>query len=261
MKLRLTTMCLFISLFSMAQKNNDSTVTIIFSGGDRKSSTHAKKKIGQDNIIKLAPTGIFVGQIPIIYERKFTPNISIQLAVGLTNQNYVRTAFARANQIYKNNATIEYPWAAKSSNSDYVDDIYIFDKRKAEMGTMFSIQPKFYTDDDALDGAYVGFSYNSYNYKFTMPGAVYSTNGANNMVFTGATQNEFEKITDFMLHYGRQNINGHFAIEYSTALGLRKISGEKYGATTDNGKVYDGMIPYSKTLFNYEVAIRVGYVF
>jgi len=252
-----------IALISKAQKS-DSTVTIIFAGEKNKGSYKASKKkdVDANNIIKVAPTGIFVGQIPLIYERKLTPSISIQVAAGLTNQNYIRTIFAKASQISSssNSNSGNLPWADKSSNPDYEKDIYDFERRKPEMGTMFSIQPKFYTDDDALDGSFIGFSYSNYNYKFSTPGAVYSTSAYNYLVFNGQMKNESEKITDFMIHYGHQNINGHFSLEYTSAIGLRKVSGEKYGATYD-GKLYDGMIPYSKTLFNYELAIRVGYVF
>ncbi len=252
---------------SKAQKS-DSTVTIIFAGDRSKTSKTTKRKAApQNNIIKVAPTGIFVGQIPLIYERKLTSSISVQLSAGLTAQNYIRTLFAKASQIASDgsSSSSNLPWADKSSNSDYAEDIYNFERRKAEMGTMFSIQPKFYLDDDALDGSYVGFSYSNYNYKFSTPKAVYTTTAYSNIIFTGAPQNESEKITDFMIHYGHQGINGHFSIEYSSAIGLRKVSGEKYGATydynVDKTHPLDGMIQYSKTLFNYEFAIRVGYVF
>ncbi|MFY7963426.1 MAG: hypothetical protein ACOVO1_00900 [Chitinophagaceae bacterium] len=256
-------LCLFVSLFAKAQKS-DSTVTIIFAGEKNKggSYTSKKKKVDANNIIKVAPTGIFVGQVPIIYERKLTPSIGLQASIGLTSQNYIRTAFAKASQMSSSSSGYgTYPWSDVAPTSDYGEDIYSFERRKAEMGTMLSIEPKFYLDDDALDGSYIGFSYNSYKYKFTSPGAVYSSIAFNNVIYTGASKSEVEKITDYMIHYGHQNINGHFAIEYSTALGLRKVSGEKYGYTTYNSKLYDGMIPYTKTLFNYEFCIRVGYVF
>lgn len=74
-------------------------------------------------------------------------------------------------------------------------------------------------------------------------------------------QNEKETITDFMLTYCRQAINGHFSIEYSTSIGLRKVTGSKYVAYDDGTKVYDGFATYKQTLFNYEVAVRVGYAF
>ena len=255
------------TFISKAQKS-DSTVTIIFAGDRSKTSKTTKRKAApQNNIIKVAPTGIFVGQIPLIYERKLTSSISVQVSAGLTAQNYIRTLFAKASQIASDgsSSSSNLPWADQAPGaSDYAEDIYNFERRKAEMGTMFSIQPKFYLDDDALDGSYVGFSFSNYNYKFSTPGAKYSSSSSNYISFTGPLKNESEKITDFMIHYGHQGINGHFSIEYSSAIGLRKVSGEKYGATYDysgTNKIYDGMIQYSKTLFNYEFAIRVGYVF
>lgn len=65
-----------------------------------------------------------------------------------------------------------------------------------------------------------------------------------------------------MLHYGVQSLSGHFSFEYSSAIGLRTVKGEKYSATTTSGgTLKDGFTPYTQTLFNYEFAIRVGYAF
>lgn len=241
------------SAVSKSQKS-DSTVTIIFAGDRSKAKT--KKKDELKNVIKVAPTGVFVGQIPLIYERRLTPNISVQVGFGLTSQNYVRTAFIKANQ---KNITTEYPWIDSDPyESDYADELYKFDKRKSAIGTMFTIQPKFYLDDDAIDGHFIGFSYSNINYKFTYPKATLS---GGNLVFNGSPQSEKETITDFMLHYGSQSINGHFSFEYSSAIGLRTVKGEKYSATTTGTGLKDGFTPYSQTLFNYELAIRIGYAF
>lgn len=253
--LMLTLSCSFIT---NAQKS-DSTVTIIFAGEKNKGGnyTSKKKKVDANNIIKIAPTGIFVGQIPLIYERKLTSSISIQVAAGLTNQNYVRSAFMKAND---RSPITEYPDNFPMYSSDESEKLYSFNTRKAEMGTMFSIQPKFYLNDDALDDSYIAFSYNLYNYKFSMPKGSYDA--FTGFKFNGPAQSESEKITDFMLHFGSQNINGHFSLEYSTAVGLRKVEGTKYVATRDGtGGSYDGFANYKQTLFNYELAIRVGYVF
>jgi hypothetical protein len=253
--------CLFVCYHSKAQQ--DSTVTIIFAGDKNKSSKAKKKLISQNSIFKVAPTGVFVGQIPLIYERKLTPNISIQVGAGLTNQNYIRGLFVKAQE---NNIALTYPttWDENQS-SDQADELYDFTKnRKVELGTMFSIQPKFYYDDDAMDGGYIGFSYNIYNYKFSSNGATYTPSGGLKFNDLTQRQSETETITDFMLHYGKQVLNGHFAIEYSSAIGLRKVEGTKYVAqpnsTAPKGYV-DGPGTYKQTLFNYEMAIRVGYVF
>lgn len=264
--LRLSILILGLSAgFGSKAQKSDSTVTIIFAGEKNRGSYTSKKSVVvANNILKIAPTGIFVGQVPIIYERRISPNIGLQASVGFTNQNFIRTLFAKASQISSTGSTSgtsNLPWADKTTSSDFGEDIYNFERRKAETGTMFSIEPKFYFDDDALDGAYVGFSYNNYNYKFSSPGAIYSSTAYKYVVFTGPSKSEYEKITDFMIHYGHQNINGHFVLEYSSAIGLRKVTGEKYGYTVDNSQVYDGMIPYTKTLFNYEFCIRVGYAF
>lgn len=254
----LFTLSLSTILMANAQKA-DSVTTIIFSGSVKNQKKPVKKYKVLDNVIKVAPTGIFVGQFPLMYERRFTDNISVQVGAGLTNQNYIRTVAIETQDPAldsKNN-----PWYNQFSGSDEAPSIYTFkNNRKANMGTMFSIQPKIYIDDDALDGKYVGFSFSQSTYKFTIPAGIIVNN---DLSFSGALQNEQEKVTDFMVHFGSQNLNGHFVLEYSTALGLRKVSGTKYGVSIDNNtnKIYDGFIPYTQTLFNYELAIRIGYAF
>jgi hypothetical protein len=254
---------LFISLSTISiakSQSSDSTVTIIFAGDRSKAKAKKKKDSEQKNIIKVSPTGIFVGQIPIIYERKIADNVSIQASFGVTNQNYIRSAFIKAQD---NEIAMTYPWDNSAwSHYDEAEGLYSFTTRKVELGTMFSIQPKFYIEDDALDGGFVGFSYNMYKYKFSTPAAVY--NASSGLKFTGASQSESESITDFMLHYGKQTISGHFSLEYSSAIGLRKVEGTKYVAASDAStakKFIDGFGTYKQTLFNYELAIRVGYVF
>ncbi len=262
MKLVTRILLLAIGLITLVGANaqkSDSTTTIIFSKVTSSTVHAAKKHKVANNIIKVSPTGIAVGQFPINYERRITENLSIQIGAGLTDQNYIRMTFSEVNDKSQDNK--DYPWSDVSRGYDKAPKIYEFENgRKAVMGTMFTIQPKIYIEDDALDGRYIGFSFTQSTYKFTIPKGVYA---GGDVKFTGAEQSESEKVNDFMLHFGNQSVNGHFVWEYSTAIGLRKVSGNKYGVSneTSNNKVYDGFIPYNQTLLNYELAIRVGYVF
>jgi Protein of unknown function (DUF3575) len=248
-------MGLSTALFSTAQ-SNDSTVTVIFAGAGKKSSSKTRKKIGDANIIKLAPTGIFTGQIPLIYERKLSDNVSIQIGAGLSNQSYMRGMLMTA--LDKEKLAKNYPSDWPSYGFDESEELYKFSTRKVEMGTTFSIQPKYYFSGDVMDGGFIGFSYNVTNYKFSMPKA---TATGSDIKFNGPLQSESEKVSDYMLHYGIQHINDHFSIEYAASIGIRKVEGVKYVAFHSSSKVYDGFSSYQQNLLNYEAAIRIGYVF
>jgi len=256
--------CVFIQGFIIflganAQKS-DSVTTIIFSRPQSSIYKTVKKVKQLKNIIKVAPTGVLVGQFPLIYERRFADNFSIQFAGGITSQNYIRTAIELARDMDNNN--VEYPWSNVNNAYDVAPKIYNFSNgRKVANGSMFSIQPKLYLNDEALDGSYVGFSISNIDYKFTIPQARFFGSG---IKFSGPEQSEKERITDFMVHFGNQSVNNHFCFEYSFAMGIRKINGTKYVATTDgttNSTIYDGFINYNRTTFNTEFALRVGYVF
>lgn len=252
---------LIVTSFFSAAYSQGETKTIIFTGSSSQKDKYTKKKNSEQNIIKISPTGVFVGQIPVIYERVLNDNISIQAAAGFTTKNYVRQLSNKRGNFENSIDETQYPWYNQlgSYSSDYASPIYDFTYRKPATGTFFSIQPKYYYNDDAPDGAYFAFSYSSSTYNFNHPKA--ALNGSNSIVFTGADQSEQEKIIDYMLHFGIQKMNKHFAIEYSTAIGLRSITGSKYAATTYNGKIYDGFLQYNKSTINYEMAIRIGYVF
>ena len=246
--------------FAGQAQQNDSTVTIIFTGNHSNSKPKEEKvkKIPKFNILKLAPTGIFIGAIPIIYERKIIDNLSIQASVGLTNRNFIRGIFKRNT----NALNITFPWPANVTGSDMTDDIYKFDVRQPQTGTMYTIQPKFYFNEEAPEGFYLGFSLDHYNYKFSTPKCIPNASGY--YVQKGELQNESESINDYMLHLGYQSIsNNHIVFEASMAAGIRRVEGNKYVATIDyNNNFYDGIATYREQgLLNLEFALRVGYAF
>lgn len=262
--MKLITSVLLIITFSVIKdlkaQNDDSTksTTIIFKGTSTGNIKKKKKIDLENNIIKLSPTGFLVGQIPLIYERKINNSFSIQIGAGITSQNYVRTAFQSAKVFDQFDDNNNLPWSNVSRyTSDEAENLYKFNNRKATSGTMFTIQPKIY-GGDALEGYFLGMSYSNITYKFNHPKANLNSGALN---FNGPDQSETEKVTDFMLHFGGQTINNRISIEYSSALGIRRIKGDKYAAANINGILYDGLANYSQTLFNYEIAIRIGYAF
>ncbi len=245
---------LFLSFAANAQskKNLKDSASVIIFNQSSNTSTAKKHRSSESNIIKIAPLGLLSGTFPILYERRITDFFSIQAAGGITLKNYTRSAFAKEAEI-----SYTYPW----NNTSYYDEaspIYDFQYRKPKMGFMASVQPRVYFASEGLDGSFLGLSFDYYKYKFEIP-ALKGTSG--NYSHTGAMQSEFENIKDYMVHFGYQSLYDRISLEYSTAIGMRNVTGSKYAATTYGGSLQEGFATYKQSILNFNFGIKVGYHF
>jgi hypothetical protein len=233
----------------------DSTTVIIFNSPS--GSSNKKNKTGEDNIIKIAPLGLISGTFPIFYERKLTDFLGLQVGFGITSKNYVRAGL----QTDFNDTKITY--APTTITDDVSEGIYGFEYRTVKTGTMFTIQPRFYFDSEGLDGSYLGLSFDNYTYNFEIPGVVKNTSSIyQDFSQTGSIKSENEKISDFMVHFGYQNIYDRLTLEWSTAIGIRNVTGTKYAAGfSSTGALIEGTGTYKQNLLNFNIGLKVGYHF
>jgi len=231
----------------------DSTTVIIFNSNSSTSSSAKKKGSSESTIIKIAPLGLLSGTFPILVERRITDFFSIQAAVGVTHRNYARTLIQQNSE-----TTAEYSWA-NDNNSDIAEAIGSFEARKAKIGFMASIQPRAYFASEGLDGGFIGLSFDYYRYNTEIAGI---TGNNNNYKHAGSMKEEFENIKDYMVHFGYQSLGSRISVEYSTAIGLRNVNGNKYAAYFNNsGGLVEGAGTYKKTGLNFNLGIKVGYHF
>jgi hypothetical protein len=251
--------CLTGTLTVKAQKKKfaDSSTVIIFTN----NSEHKKKKkaTGESNIIKISPLGLVSGTFPITYERRITDYFSMQGSAGITMRNYARGLFINRKDGTDANIKYHYPWADESQY-DVSEPLYGFDYRKAKMGYMVNLQPRIYFASEGLDGGFLGLSFDYYRYNFEIPGMVSTTPYSSTQ--TGDIKKEYENIMDYMVHFGTQVLYDRISLEYSLAVGMRNVSGSKYVASYDEiGQLQEGTAAYKQTLFNFNMAFRVGYHF
>lgn len=251
------TLLIFLTPKSMAQsKRNDSSVVVIFNDSKPRPK---KKSFGDENIIKIAPLGIINGTFPIFYERKLTNFLSIQVGGGLTSKNLVRSLVLKDG-----NSSLKFTYPTLGGSNSYYDEVerlFEFDKRSAGIGYCFSVQPRFYLEDDAPDGSYLGISYEYYRYNFSIPGV---SQGATfgELNYNGPTQNEYENISDYMVQFGRQNVYDRLTLDWATGIGIRNAKGIKYVATSAGpNPVESGFATFTQTAFNYQINLRLGYHF
>lgn len=257
MKLLLTGIS-FILLFTVtaSAQEKDSSVQIIFS--ERKlPSTQKKKKLAQDNIIKIAPLGFISGTFPVYFEHSLNDFASIQLGVGATGRNYARSLWTKGSTT--GNIKYDYPANFNANDVDFAEQIYGFDSRKASTGYLLSIQPRFYFFEDGLDGSFVALSLDHYRYNFNNVGTLNSQ--TNTIEVAQNASKEFENINDFTVHFGYQSLGDKLSFEYTSAVGLRNVSGSKYAYLNNGTGDYIGALNYKQNILTFNIGIKVGYIF
>lgn len=262
-KLFYLALCIAFCTSVSAQKKKDardSTVTIIFSENST-TSANKKKRTGEDNIIKILPFGFASGIFPLLYERRINDWFTMEVGGGFTNRNYIRGVLIQAGDEDGTSTVKEYPWSDNptyANNYDEAEPLYKFDHRKPEMGYMFRVEPKIYVESDAPDGGFIAFQFNKIRYNFSIPKFV---DKGGSFQHAGDAVKEYEDINDFMVFWGSQYIYDRITLEYTTGIGIRKVNGEKYTATSAGSSVIDGMAPYKKTHFNFGIGISLGFHF
>jgi hypothetical protein len=246
--------CLNPALAQKKQQVKDSSVVIIFQETPAAAAKH-KKSSSENNVIKLAPLGFISGAFPLLYERRITDFFTLQLGGGLTNKNYMRAAWVDA---LDGLSDTKYPWDG-DNYYDEADGLYNFDHRTPKMGYLYTVEPRIYFESEAPEGAFLGFQYNFSKFNFQIPALKKTDNG--DYTHTGAPVQEHENITDFMVHFGGQQLFDRITFEYSTAIGLRKISGTKYAAHTDGSTLTEGLTAYKDNRINFGIGLKVGYHF
>ncbi len=255
----LATMAICISLSLFAQKSNGSRDTTIRLSEYTTKMTKKKKNASSElNVVKLAPFGFIPGTFSVHFERIFNDFFTLQAGVGVTHRNYVRNLFWGTDGL--DLIKYQYP-GGQDIYDDRADGIYDFENRIAKVGYMFSIQPRLYFDSEAPDGGYFCFSYDRMRHKFEIPG-IRLDNFSGNYVHRGSLKQEYEDLSDMLVGFGYQVLYDRLVLDFTGLAGLRNVSGKKY-YYFDNGTspVDEGLAKYKQTLFNFNIAIKVGYHF
>lgn len=250
---------------SSKKARKDSTVVIIFNNNSGKDEEEKKKSSGEDNIVKIAPLGFINGTFPVYFERRINDFFTVQAGLGLTSRNYLRSWIRQAANVdfgtndneYKE---MTYPWEVTSGLYDEADRTFDFTHRKAGIGFMASVQPRFYFESDAPDGAFLGLSLDYGRYNFSIPGMLLNP-ATSSWEHIGSAKKEYENLTDFMVYWGYQSVFDKLTVEYTTGIGFRSVSGSKYAFSSGSGAPVEGFATYKQGTFNFNIGIKVGYHF
>lgn len=226
---------------------------------DAQSKTTLKSSLQKDqtvveaathrNIIKIAPVGFISGVYPILYERKLTNAFSVQVGTGITGYNYVRGFINTTGD----DISVHYTyWPLNTSHyNDNAGGPLNLNPRKATIGYLFTLQPRWYFTGKAINGLYLSAAYDYYRYNLKTP------KGEPNMNNSGTMQKEHENITDFLLNVGYQKMFRHLSFELSLGAGYRTVEGTKYVVYNQR----DGIAKYNDNGLLINVGFKAGYHF
>jgi hypothetical protein len=165
-----------ISLWSQVTIYNQSgsTDSVIASKDQPK---YERKKTAHKSIILLktdAYEALFTGTAMLFVEKTFTDNFGVEVGAGITYGSTVNKV-TMFKSIEKGSSLGTFIGAPVSSNPTQASDQTLRqfeeDYVKTGMGYAFSVTPKFYLEDDPVDGPYISLQAMYKNYKFTTPSA------------------------------------------------------------------------------------------
>ncbi len=226
------------------------------------SATNKKKynRSSETNIIKIAPLSFLFGIVPVFYERRLSDLFSVQVGAGITIKNYLKE-------------TVDNLEIGKIDDEDYTlnwnggqGNLYQFasedQKPKYKTGSYFSIQPRVYFDGEAMDGYYMGISYDNTSYKYGSRSIVTGVPSSDPISFTNTYVNEYDKYSDIAVHFGGQTMYDRLSVEYSVGVAIRNKNSRRYVYGYDNNSNYvDGFADLKKSIPVGLFSFRVGYHF
>ena len=243
---------------AQTKKESDTTkkTVIIFNSG---SDSRAKQSDGGfKNILKVSPVAFISGKIPFSYERKLSDLFSVQASIGLTTKNYLKSLILESSTSNGDDANVTYKNSTLPADfKDSVDPINNFERRKASLGFMFSVQPRIYISEEAMEGTFFGLSFNMARFNYSIPGLV-TANGES--TYAGAAKKEFENVKTVMVNFGNQKLYDRLSLEYAVGVGIKSVNGEKYRAGTYTNKFYEEISAYNKKSdLAFDITLKLGF--
>lgn len=162
------------------------------------------------NKLSINPLGVLIGDYPLYYERMFGNTFSIEIAVGVTYQNYIENVIdlGRGN-----------------SNSYYEDE------KSYKLGNTFSISPKVYLEDDGFEGSYLALCYRHRYYA----NDVLSYQG----IKLPTLMSEYKRINSFTFNYGYLFYLGkNLILDYYLGIGIATVSDSYVVSESNPNHVY-----------------------
>jgi len=172
-----------------------------------------KPKVVHDNNVLKGGLLYFVsGCIPVYYERRVLPWLSIEAGVGLTTRDFIADG---ANIVINGN-----------NDNEGLNPYYRYNARKPLVGEYASIQPKFYIRNNAMEGFWLGpvIEFKRFNYKANLAAVnTLPDDNGNPVYMPNVYQKEYRNALDFTFNVGWQFKYNTLCLEYLMGAGFRRF--------------------------------------
>ena len=262
-----TVLVMFLSvsgLFAQQDSAKRTTTTVIFGSGTAGEESSGKYNA---NAIKINVFGMFSGMAGLTYERELSSIFSVEVGGGLTFRNLTGNIWQQMLDEIGDDGTESSP-----NFNEYLDEPdqnYEFDRRKAVIGTYFTIMPRYYYQEDGFDGSYLGISLQRRTYKYEAFGIDPLSSGYGSIAFVDGSGNrdEIEKQTNIGITWGYSNVSDKTVLDFYTSIGIRSINAQRIDVGYVEPTPFDTPVPVigskmrdvKKTSFYYELGFRFGF--
>lgn len=246
-KLVLTLSIICAGAGAFAQNKN-----IVVLGGNKSSNSKksSKKQSPESSMaVKVGVVNFIAGNFPICIEKEYN-NFSLLVGAGPTfrrfyNQSWWSTAI--------NEDAVDYSWGDQYNNGAH-SAFNSEDEMKYQYtpGYYYVINPRYYYNEEGMEGGYIGFQFDGMQYN-------YKNQGYGSKAFNKSGRDRY---TDVLFQWGHQSDGDHVVFEWFTGLGIRFKDELRYAYTTGNmGEIVEGTGQIKKSSLRFDIGFRVGFKF
>ncbi|MES2477673.1 MAG: hypothetical protein V4561_01195 [Bacteroidota bacterium] len=237
-------------LFSGFCSNIDAqNKSIIVLGSNSKSTSKKSKRKDPSMAVKVGALNFIAGNFPVCLEKEFN-NFGFLIGGGPTFRRFFDNSFWSS---LLEDEDVTYSWGERQMSA--VNNPFAYDTRPKFLyspGYYLVLNPKYYYNEEGMDGGYFGVQYvmSQYNYQ---------TQGYNSTVFSKSGRDRY---TDVMVQWGAQYGDNKFIFEWYTGLGVRFKNELRYAYGIDyNSDFVEGTALIKKSSLHYDLGMRVGFKF
>lgn len=235
---------LLTGMFCSADAQNRNIVVL---GGKSKSTSKKHKRTDGSTAIKVAAANFIAGNLPFCVEKEYN-NFALLVGAGPTFKRFLDNSFWSG---LLDDEEINYSWGNTSMQSVY--NPFSYDSRpkfKYSPGYYFVVNPKYYYNEEGMDGGYFGIQLAMSQYNYKNP-SYYGTN---------FTKSGKDRYTDLMVQWGAQYGEDKFVFEWFTGIGIRFKNEQRYAYGVDfSGNYLEGTALINRSTIHYDLGFRVGF--
>jgi hypothetical protein len=216
--------------------------------GEEEDARIKHRKEPKHGILKTSPLSFLLGYTPLLYEKNLRNWLSLQVGGGVT---YKPSVAADLHEFFNQ---LEDGQTCPGGDCNYHLD---YTTRKAQTGFMLAFSPRFFLQNDGMEGSYMAPEIRFYEVRSIAE----KVDPFDQSLFrTNAFDQEVIRYTDFMAQFGYQTFYPRVALDFSLGLGVRSINGNWQRIYMDEFGLNATDTPNHKLVrFRIELGFKIGF--